>query len=171
MMFLPQRPYLRIGSLRAALAYPLPPRAFGDKALRAALERTGLGHLGPLLGERQHWYRELSVGEQQCIAFARMLLHRPQWVFLGEAIDLLDENHRQQVLSVFEQELAGTSVISIRRRPARDRDYTQVLHLLKSDVVSVGTPVDGSKQAGEGAAWPPAGSARPDRSHLDADAA
>jgi putative ATP-binding cassette transporter len=150
MMFLPQRPYLPIGSLRAALAYPLPPRAFGDAALRGALERTGLGHLGSLLGERQHWYRELSVREQQCIAFARMLLHRPQWVFIGEAIDLLDEDHRCRVLSIFAHELAGTSVVSMRRRPASDLPYTQTLHLLKCDM-----PRPRTRAANEDAAEPP----------------
>jgi putative ATP-binding cassette transporter len=133
-MFLPQRPYLPIGSLRAALAYPLAPRAFGESAMKAALERTGLGHLGALLGERQHWYRELSVREQQCIAFARMLLHRPQWVFIGEAVDLLDEDHRRRVLSIFERELTGTTVVSMRRRPALHRISTKTLHLLRCDV-------------------------------------
>jgi putative ATP-binding cassette transporter len=133
MMFLPQRPYLPIGSLRAALAYPLAPRAFGDTAMKAALERIGLAHLGTMLGERQHWYRELSVREQQCIAFARMLLHRPKWVFIGEAIDLLDEDHRRRVLSIFEHELAGTTVVSMRRRPAPHRTYTRTLHVLRRD--------------------------------------
>jgi putative ATP-binding cassette transporter len=139
-MFLPQRPYLPIGSLRAALAYPLPPRAFGESAMKAALERTGLAHLGTLLGERQHWYRELSVREQQCIAFARMLLHRPQWVFIGEAIDLLDEDHRRRVLSIFERELAGTTVVSMRRRPAPGRTWARTLHLLKFDTPAALAP-------------------------------
>ena len=133
-MFLPQRPYLPIGSLRAALAYPLPPRAFGDEAMCTALDRTGLSHLPAMLGERQHWYRELSVREQQCIAFARMLLHRPQWVFIGEAIDLLDEEHRRRVLSVFDHELKGTTVVSMRRRPAHNGAYTRTLHLLRREV-------------------------------------
>jgi putative ATP-binding cassette transporter len=129
-MFLPQRPYFPIGTLRAALAYPLPPRAFADTTLCAALERTGLENLRGLLGERQHWYRELSVREQQCIALTRMLLHRPQWVFIGEAIDLLDEDHRRRVLGTFEHELAGTTVVSVRRRPATGSGYSQTLHLL-----------------------------------------
>jgi len=152
MMFLPQRPYLPIGSLRAALAYPLPPRQFGDDALKAALERTGLGYLGALLGERQHWYRELSVGEQQCLAFARMLLHRPQWVFIGEAIDLLEEEHRRRVLSIFEHELAGTSVVSMRRRPAPNRHYAQVLHLLPLGPAAVGPHLNVSEDASESSA-------------------
>jgi putative ATP-binding cassette transporter len=133
-MFLPQRPYFPIGTLRAALAYPLPPRAFSDATLSAALERTGLDNLRGLLGERQHWYRELSVREQQCIALTRMLLHRPQWVFIGEAIDLLDEDHRRRVLGLFEHELAGTTVVSVRRRPAPGSRYAQTLHLLPSGV-------------------------------------
>lgn len=132
-MFLSQRPYLPMGSLRAALAYPLRPRKFGDKAMQAALERTGLNHLAGLLGERQHWYRELSVREQQCLAFTRMLLHKPRWVFIGEAVDLLDDDLRRCVLSIFEQELSGSSVISLRRKPAPGCSYDQTLHLLKYD--------------------------------------
>jgi putative ATP-binding cassette transporter len=140
-MFLPQRPYLPIGSLRAALAYPLPPHAFGDTALKAALERTGMSHLCGQLGERQHWYRELSVREQQCIAFARTLLHRPQWVFIGEATDLLDEDHRRSVLSIFEHELAGSGVVNARRAPARGQAHTQTLHLLEVAVSPSPVPV------------------------------
>lgn len=132
-MFLSQRPYLPMGSLRAALAYPRPARDFGDPAMQAALERTGLGHLTGLLGERQHWYREMSVREQQCLAFTRMLLHRPKWVFIGEAVDLLDEDHRRRVLSVFDQELQGVGVVSMRRKPAPHCAYSQTLHLLKYD--------------------------------------
>ena len=132
-MFLSQRPYLPMGSLRAALAYPLRPRRFGDKAMQAALERTGLGHLTGLFGERQHWYRELSVREQQCLAFSRMLLHEPDWVFIGEAVDLLDEDHRRRVLSIFDQELKGIGVVSLRRKPAPHCVYSQTLHLLKVD--------------------------------------
>ncbi|HZP85661.1 MAG TPA: ABC transporter ATP-binding protein/permease [Burkholderiales bacterium] len=151
-MFLSQRPYLPMGSLRAALAYPLRPREFGDRALKAALERTGLDHLTGLLGERQHWYRELSVREQQCLAFARMLLHKPQWVFIGEAVDLLDEDHRRRVLSIFEHELAGTGVVSLRRKPAPHRTYSQTLHLLKSD----GAQLAPRAQASEAASQAPA---------------
>jgi vitamin B12/bleomycin/antimicrobial peptide transport system ATP-binding/permease protein len=168
-MFLPQRPYLPIGSLRAALAYPLPPRAFGDNAMRCALERTGLGHLGALLGERQHWYRELSVREQQCIAFSRMLLHRPQWVFIGEAIDLLDEDHRRRVLSVFERELAGTSVVSMRRRPAPNRAFGKTLHLLKCDAPLLPSLRVVGGEAAEAPARTPAIVEDFDRSFVDAD--
>jgi putative ATP-binding cassette transporter len=164
-MFLPQRPYFPSGSLRAALAYPLPPRAFRDSVLKAALERTGVGYLGAQLGERQHWYRELSVGEQQCIAFARMLLHRPQWVFIGEAIDLLDEDHRRRVLSIFEHELAGTSVISMRRRAAPGRSYAQTLHLLKYDAPA---PARHASTGANRSAAPAAPAAQVERTPLDA---
>jgi vitamin B12/bleomycin/antimicrobial peptide transport system ATP-binding/permease protein len=167
-MFLPQRPYLPIGSLRAALAYPLAPRAFRDSALKAALERTGLGHLSALLGERQHWYRELSVREQQCIAFARMLLHRPEWVFIGEAVDLLDEEHRRRVLSIFQRELAGTTVISMRRRPAANQIYTQTLHLLKCDVPDLEPKIGAARDGTETPVRPPASQVRVDRTPADA---
>ncbi len=69
------------------------------------------------------------MDEQQRIAFARLLLHKPKWVFIDEAIDLLDEDHRRIVLSIFRKELADTAVISIGRRAARPGFYARTLHL------------------------------------------
>jgi putative ATP-binding cassette transporter len=90
-MFLPQRPYLPLGTLAAALCYPAAPDAFGVATLRGVLARCNLGHLAPRLGQVARWDRVLSVEEQQRIGFARALLHRPAWLFLDEATSALDE--------------------------------------------------------------------------------
>ena len=74
--------------------------------MRAALERVDLGHLTPSLDRTERWDRQLSLDEQQRLAFARLLLHAPRWVFLDEAIGALDDDHRRRVLSIFERELA-----------------------------------------------------------------
>ena len=112
MMFMPQRPYLPLGPLRAALTYPASPRKFTTEKLKAALHRCGLDHLRDRLDERERWDRVLSVGEQQRLAFGRLLLHKPDWVFMDEATSALDEEMQQSVMALFDKELAGTTVVS-----------------------------------------------------------
>jgi putative ATP-binding cassette transporter len=130
-MFLPQQPYLPLGPLRAALTYPADPAGFADDALLAALERTDLGYLVPDLDRTRRWDKDLSIEEQQRIVFARLLLHKPKWVFIDDAIDQLDEDHRRIVRSIFRKELADAAVISIARRTARPGFYERVLHLTR----------------------------------------
>ncbi len=131
-MFLPQRPYLPAGTLRDVLAYPLPASGFDAAAAPAALERIGVAHLTPLLDQIQEWDRNLRLEEQLCLAFARVLLHRPAWVVIDDGVDLLDEEHRERVLSIFTQELSRAGVVSMGRHAARDGFYTHVLHLTTS---------------------------------------
>jgi vitamin B12/bleomycin/antimicrobial peptide transport system ATP-binding/permease protein len=118
MLFLPQKPYLTIGTLREQLAYPAAAEAFGDDAYRTALDDCGLGRFPGRLEEQQHWAQVLSPGEQQRIAFARALLHRPQWLFLDEATASLDEESEARLYRLLKERLPGTSVVSIGHRPA-----------------------------------------------------
>ena len=80
MTFMPQRPYLPLGTLRAAVCYPAEPGRFDEAAVVAALERVDLGHLVPSLDRTERWDRQLPLDEQQRLAFARLLLHAPRWV-------------------------------------------------------------------------------------------
>jgi vitamin B12/bleomycin/antimicrobial peptide transport system ATP-binding/permease protein len=130
MMFMPQRPYLPLGTLRAAVSYPAEPD-FDAAAAQAALERVGLGHLASSLERRERWDRHLSLDEQQRLAFARLLLHAPRWVVLDDATGALDDDHRERVLSIFERELAGTALIRLGRDPAPDGSWDRVLHILE----------------------------------------
>ncbi|MBB4038460.1 putative ATP-binding cassette transporter [Microvirga flocculans] len=130
-MFMPRRPYLPPGSLRAILAYPASPDGFAGDAFLAALDRVGLGHLKPDLDREDRWDRMLPLEEQQRLAFARLMLHRPRWIIFDEAISALDEDSRRLILSIFENELAGATVISTSRRPSGDMFYDRVLHLVR----------------------------------------
>jgi putative ATP-binding cassette transporter len=133
MMFMPQRSYLPLGTLRAALAYPASLKKFTAAAAKAALERCGLDHLTDRLNETERWDRVLSVGEQQRVAFARLLLHKPGWVFMDEATSALDEKTQASMMSLFGDELAGSTLISIAHRPGLDAFHDRTLSLVRSE--------------------------------------
>jgi putative ATP-binding cassette transporter len=116
-LFLPQKPYIPIGSLREAVAYPGAAADFGDDAIRATLGDVGLAALAERLDERQNWSLQLSGGEQQRLAVARALLHRPDWLFLDEATAALDEASERHLYGLLEQRLAGATIVSIAHRP------------------------------------------------------
>jgi vitamin B12/bleomycin/antimicrobial peptide transport system ATP-binding/permease protein len=132
-MFLPQRPYLPLGTLRAAIAYPAAPDTFSDESIRAALERCGLSEFADALDRNERWDKSMSLGQQQRVAFARVLLHKPKWVFMDEATSALDEDSQAAMLSLFDQELAGASVLSIGHRPGLEAFHTRTLHIRKTD--------------------------------------
>lgn len=117
-LFVPQKPYLPIGTLRAALSYPDAPATFGAAALGDALDACGLGYLAPRLEESRHWALELSPGEQQRLAFARVLLQRPDWLFLDEATASLDEEGEQRLYQIVVQRLPHTTIVSVGHRGA-----------------------------------------------------
>jgi putative ATP-binding cassette transporter len=128
MMFMPPRPYLPLGTLRAGASYPAPPERFDHVSVAAALARVGLCHLLLALDREERWDQGLSLEEQQRLAFARLLLHRPRWVVLDDALGALDEDQRRSLLSMFEHELVDTAVVSIGRSPARNGFYDRTLH-------------------------------------------
>ena len=132
MMFMPQRPYLPLGTLRAALAYPDAPNAFSTAAIEGALKRVGLAEFRSMLDVPARLDKSLSLGQQQLIGFARLLLHRPNWVFLDEATSALDELSQKRVMSIFDEELAGATVVSIGHRPGLEAFHPRVLHLVRS---------------------------------------
>jgi putative ATP-binding cassette transporter len=126
-LFLPQKPYLPIGTLRAAVAYPARPETFTDEELRERLRQCRLEHLVDRLDESDHWERRLSPGEQQRVAFARALLHRPQWLFLDEASSALDSDMEGQLYALLERELPETTWVSIGHRAAIERFHRRRL--------------------------------------------
>jgi putative ATP-binding cassette transporter len=117
MLFLPQRPYLPIASLRAAVSYPARDGEFPDCQIDQALEAVGLGRFRDQLSEIQDWGARMSGGELQRMAFARVLLHRPDWVFLDEATSALDEAGERQMYELLERHVPRSTVVSIAHRP------------------------------------------------------
>jgi len=131
MTFMSQPPYIPPGSLRAVLSFPAPADAFSRGEFVAALDRMGLSHLAPELDRIARWDSELTGDEQQNLAFARLLLHKPRWVLMDEAIDRLDDDSRRMALDIFHKELVETAVVHIGRLEAHNGFYSRVLRLTK----------------------------------------
>jgi putative ATP-binding cassette transporter len=123
-MILPQRPYLPLGSLRDALNYPESSDPPIDAVLFAALGRVGLSALCAEIDHICRWDRRLSLGEQQRLGFARLLLHPVDWVMLDEATSALDPASEAAMLALFAQELRGTGLINIAHRTGLERFHT-----------------------------------------------
>ncbi len=117
-LFLPQRPYLPIDTLRAVLTYPAVRDDVGDDELKAVLEAVDLPQLASRLDEHAHWAQALSPGEQQRIAFARAFLAKPDWLFLDEASAALDEAVETRLYQALPKRLPDTTVVSIGHRPS-----------------------------------------------------
>ena len=120
-MIVPQRAYLPDGSLSAALAYPLPEEHFDDSAIARAMHQVGMAHY---VNERQvsrPWSKRLSPGEQQRLQFARVLLHRPDWVFLDEVSSALDEAAEQALYECLRSQLPNTTLVSVGHRSTLQR--------------------------------------------------
>ena len=114
-LFLPQHPYLVLGSLRRVLSYPRT-TAVPDTELVHILTLVGLEHFSARLDDTDDWRRILSLGEQQRLAFARILLIRPDWIFLDEATSALDEPREHALYELLYQELPAASIISVGHR-------------------------------------------------------
>ena len=117
-MVVPPKPYIPIGTLRAAVSYPAVPGTYQDDDIRTALADA---HLPNLVGELDHeevWSQRLSSGEQQRLALARALLMRPDWLFLDESTSAVDEKLEAQLYAVLARRLPGTTIMSIGHRSA-----------------------------------------------------
>ena len=112
-LFLPQRPYFPIGTLRVVVSYPASPGAFDDASIKEALDAVGLGQLSNRLDDEVNWSMQLSGGEQQRVALARALLQQPRWLFLDEATSALDEAAQTQLLELLRNRLKHASIVSI----------------------------------------------------------
>ena len=129
-MFLSQLPYVPLGDLRAVVTYPSEEGTIDDETLKRMLEKVALPHLVPRLDEVQDWAKVLSPGEQQRIAFARVLLTKPKAVFLDESTSALDEGLEFMLYSLVRTELPDTILVSVSHRSTVEQHHTHELELL-----------------------------------------
>jgi putative ATP-binding cassette transporter len=140
-LFLPQKPYIPIGTLRDAVKYPDEQSKATDAEIVSALEAVQLGHLVPRLGEEAHWANTLSGGEQQRLAAARALVFKPDWLFMDEATASLDEAAETAVYTALKDRLPSATIVSIGHRPTLRQWHDHRL-MLQREPGKVGTLVE-----------------------------
>ncbi|OHU98744.1 ABC transporter ATP-binding protein/permease [Mycobacterium talmoniae] len=129
-MFLSQLPYVPLGDLRAVVSYPASEGEIPEAELQDALVKVALPHLVNRLDENRDWVKVLSPGEQQRVAFARVLLTKPKAVFLDEATSALDEGLEMTLYRLLRTELPDTIMVSVSHRGTVEQHHNHHLELL-----------------------------------------
>lgn len=128
-MYVPQKPYMPMGTLAEAISFPDKTHPEFEMRLAAILKDCHLEHLIPKLQETAAWSEQLSPGEQQRIAFARILLHRPDWVFLDESTSMLDLKNEAHLYRLLSAELPHCSLISVGHHLSLEIFHEQVIDM------------------------------------------
>jgi vitamin B12/bleomycin/antimicrobial peptide transport system ATP-binding/permease protein len=128
--FVPQQPYIPLGTLRQALIYP-DQNGATDEQIVAAMRRCGLGYLVKQLDLEARWDQTLSGGERQRLAFARLLIQKPQIISMDEATSALDEESQFSLLTLLHNELAPATVISVAHRSGIEEFHSRKIELHK----------------------------------------
>jgi len=131
MMMLPQRPYLPIGTLHAAIVYPGEDASFSADRVSEVLNEVGLPKFAARLDEEAHWNRMLSLGEQQRLGLARALLHTPSHLFLDEATASLDEPSEAALYTMLIGKLPQTTIVSIGHRATLEAFHERNVTLVR----------------------------------------
>ena len=129
-MFVPQLPYLPLGDLRAVVSYPNQEGTLDDRQIQQALINVALPHLAIRLNDVGDWGKVLSVGEQQRIAFARILLTKPQAVFLDESTSALDEGLELTLYELIRAQLPQMILVSVSHRATVEQFHARQLELI-----------------------------------------
>jgi vitamin B12/bleomycin/antimicrobial peptide transport system ATP-binding/permease protein len=135
-MLLPQRPYFPVASLAAAVSYPARLGAFENAQLAEVLTAVGLGQWADRLDEEAHWNRMLSLGEQQRLAIARVILQEPDFLFLDEATASLDEAAEASLYRLLHERLKGATIVSIGHRSTLGAFHRRRFEVAPSETVS-----------------------------------
>jgi putative ATP-binding cassette transporter len=128
-MFMPQHPYLPFSTFREAIVYPATPTTISESDIQTVLIRLGFGYLVSDLDRKTRWDRDLTLEEQQGIAWARLLLRRPKWVFMDDAASAFDETRRKALLAMLAHELPTSTIVGTSRSDTLDGFWTRVLHI------------------------------------------
>jgi len=129
LLFIPQRSYLPIGTLKAALCYPSDASAYSDEACREVLSICRLSEFAGRLSESAHWERSLSPGEQQRLAAARALLQKPDFLFLDEATSALDPDNESNIYNALIERLPNAAIVSVAHRKTLEAFHDQTLFI------------------------------------------
>jgi putative ATP-binding cassette transporter len=129
LLLMPQQPYVPLGSLRRAATYPLSPDEVDVELVRKTLDEVGLGHFVERLDEDARWEQILSGGEKQRLAFARVLIHRPDILVMDEATAALDPPSQERMMQLILERLPEATVISVGHRPELEAFHTRKLVL------------------------------------------
>ena len=129
MFMLPQRPYIPSGSLRRAVAYPGAAEDWSIEQMGVVLDKVGLAHLKEKIEEDSPWDQTLSGGEKQRLAFARLLLHRPDIIVLDEATSALDAPGQSKMMELLNDELKDATVISVAHRAELEAFHSRKITL------------------------------------------
>lgn len=132
MMFIPQKPYIPMGTSAEAASYPL--ETADEEILSPLLVECGLSHLMEKTDTEADWSHILSLGEQQKLAFVRVFLRKPKWVFLDEATSAMDEETEEKMYRLLTA-LPGTTVISIGHRSTLDKWHDRVLRITNGKLI------------------------------------
>jgi len=116
LLFLPQKPYLPLGTLRESVLYPFKPDFATDDNIRSVMELCKLSELADKLDNTEDWSHILSLGEQQRIAFVRALLQKPNWLFLDEATSAIDEGTEKELYKLLRGQLPHATIVSVGHR-------------------------------------------------------
>lgn len=129
--FIPRTPYFPPGTLRDVLSYPDAGGTYPDAELKAALSRAGLPQLAGSLDRQARWERELGEDEQRLLALARIRVQRPRWVVVDEVFDAMGGDALKRALSIFEDELAATTIIRIGDTQHNRDFFPRVIQLVR----------------------------------------
>ena len=130
LMFIPQRPYIPLGSLREALHYPGNINMTDEETINY-LELCHIGYLKDKLDTVADWTHVLSIGEQQRLAFCRAHIQKPQWLFLDEATSALDEETERAMYELLQSRLSNTTLVSVGHRSTLNAYHNCVLRINK----------------------------------------
>jgi vitamin B12/bleomycin/antimicrobial peptide transport system ATP-binding/permease protein len=123
------RPYVPVGPLGEAVCYPMTLGACVPDDINSALHRVGLGDWAGHLGVVENWDSVFSVAQQQRLSFARMLLHRPNWIFLSEATNALDVVGQREMAELLVKEFPSATIVAVGRVGLSDGFFQRVLHV------------------------------------------
>ena len=155
LVLMPQKPYVPLGTLRRAVTYPLPAEEVDDALARKTLEEVGLGHFVDRLDEQDTtWEHVLSGGEKQRLAFARVLIQRPDTIVMDEATAALDPLGQEALMRLLLERLPDATVISVGHRPELEAFHTRKLVLeFRSDGARVVSDEPLPRKFGRSARW------------------